>query len=79
MSLAEPCFSYIVRSAETNEIASIRLTAILERPSGHQKQSEYLNWKPRAIAKILGQLEDEVTFLKAEACWFPSFLMLSLF
>uniref|UniRef100_A0AC35FVJ9 N-acetyltransferase domain-containing protein n=1 Tax=Panagrolaimus sp. PS1159 TaxID=55785 RepID=A0AC35FVJ9_9BILA len=58
-SLKEPCFTYIVRLKNTNEIVATRMMGILERPSSNHFEN-YESWKPNIIMKLVKELEQKV-------------------
>lgn len=62
LSLADPCFTYLVKSTETGEIAALRMTSVLTRPSEPHSDEvpEYPSPKANDIAKLLGELEQKV-------------------
>jgi GNAT superfamily N-acetyltransferase len=80
LSLAEPCFTYIVRSKDSKEIAGIRMACVLTRPSEthSEKAPSYSSWKANIIAKLLGQLEEKAWILYPEAKKLASWIILSV-
>uniref|UniRef100_A0A914Q7A9 N-acetyltransferase domain-containing protein n=1 Tax=Panagrolaimus davidi TaxID=227884 RepID=A0A914Q7A9_9BILA len=79
LSLKDPCFTYLIRSKTSNEIAAIRMTAILTRPSDSEEAApEYPSWKSNAIAKLLGELESKAWILHPEAKKLASWIILSV-
>ncbi|KAE9548421.1 hypothetical protein FO519_008373 [Halicephalobus sp. NKZ332] len=55
--LSEPHLTYLVRSTNSNKVAALRLTGVLDRPHEPEELPHYESYTADVIAKLLSTLE----------------------